>query len=564
MVNMKRGRRMFCTKCGTNVNEGIFCPKCGNRIIPVVSEETVGMPVETQVETPLEAPVGTPVGMPVGTPVGMPVEDSTSFGIQKPIKKKKKWPMVAGIVAAVLILLGLAGYLALPLIMPIISPKAYAVSALKNTTSKLAVNADDVITNVDFSAATTPREVSLTLQLDKLDIKSGSVLSDFSGKNITMTIQTSPSDSVEAGTITLGTNGTTALSIQFYVDESYITFKIPELSSQTFSISISSLTDSSGYSFSEISSMMSSLSGSDIQKYLTQYSPQIKAVVQDTIKGIDTVIDSAEYTRTDSKTYESENGDMKVSVYDIVISEDAIKKGVLATINNLFNDKELSSYVSLLTISTGQTKEDLISSVVSADLGIDKIPFTVYINSDKEIVKTIFELNKITGDTGVFSIEFIGKDSIYDYVVANMAVDTTTAKIIAKNEANGFYYGVDIRPDQTTYKDQFVTFGIQGKTQKSGSDVSVTIEKLFATGSIEGEDFDVSLSGQTSTKVISSVPSKSSSFSKAIDVEYLTTAQEKTILTEVSTNIPKLKGKLPDSIISNMTTYVNAELSILK
>jgi len=255
---------------------------------------------------------------------------------------------------------------------------------------------------------------------------------------------------------------------------------------------------------------------------------------------------------------------MKVSVYDIVISEDAIKKGVLATINNLFNDKELSSYVSLLTISTGQTKEDLISSVVSADLGIDKIPFTVYINSDKEIVKTIFELNKITGDTGVFSIEFIGKDSIYDYVVANMAVDTTTAKIIAKNEANGFYYGVDIRPDQTTYKDQFVTFGIQGKTQKSGSDVSVTIEKLFATGSIEGEDFDVSLSGQTSTKVISSVPSKSSSFSKAIDVEYLTTAQEKTILTEVSTNIPKLKGKLPDSIISNMTTYVNAELSILK
>jgi len=556
MVNMKRGRRMFCTKCGTNVSEGIFCPKCGNRIIPVVSEETVGMPVETQVETPLEAPVG--------TPVGMPVEDSTSFGIQKPMKKKKKWPMVAGIVAAVLILLGVAGYLALPLIMPIISPKAYAVSALKNTTSKLAVNADDVITNVDFSAATTPREVSLTLQLDKLDIKSGSVLSDFSGKNITMTIQTSPSDSVEAGTITLGTNGTTALSIQFYVDESDITFKIPELSSQTFSISISSITDSSSYSYSEISSMMSSLSGSDIQKYITQYSPQIKAVVQDTIKGLDTVIDSAEYTRTDSKTYESENGDMKVSVYDIVISEDAIKKGVLAIINNLFNDKELSSYVSLLTMATGQTKEDLISSVVSADLGIDKIPFTVYINNDKEIVKTIFDLNKITGDTGVFSIEFIGKDSIYDYVVADMVVDTTTAKIIAKNEANGFYYGVDIRPDQTTYKDQFVTFGIQGKTQKSGSDISVTIEKLFANGSIEGEDFDVSLSGQTTAKVISSVPSKSSSFSKAIDVEYLTMAQEKTILTEVSTNIPKLKGKLPDSIISNMTTYVNAELSILK
>ena len=554
---------MFCTKCGTNVSEGIFCPKCGNKIITAAPEVTIGTPTEMPA-TP-EATVGTPqMPMTQEAPIGTPVENAFSFGIEKPIKKKKKWPKVAGILAAVLIVLGVAGYFIYPMILPIISPKAYAVSALKNTTSKLANNVDTVITNADFSAATTPQEVSMTLQLDKLDIQSGTVLSDFSGKNVTMTIQVSPSDQVETGTITLGTSGVSALSVQFYIDASTITFKIPELSSQTFSMDISSFSDNSDYSYNEISGMLGSLTASDIQEYMDQYSPLIKAVVQDTIKGLDTIIDNADYKRTDSKTYESENGNMKVSVYDIVISEATIKKGVLAIINNIFNDKELSSYVSLLTLGTGQTKQSLITEVANAELGIDKIQFTVYINNKKEIVKTIFDLNKITGDDAAFSVEFIGKDSIYDYVVTNMSIEGTTAKLIAKNEANEFYYGADVRPDQTTYKDQFLTFGIQGKTQKSGSDVNITIDKMFATGSIEGEDFDIALSGNTSSKAISSVPSKSSSFSKAIDVEYITTTQEKAILTEMATNIPKLKGKLPDSLVSQMTTYVNSELATLK
>jgi len=570
---------MFCTKCGKDAGNGIFCPSCGNRIMPL---ETPGTPVEMPVTpgTPVEMPAtsGTPVEMPAtsGTPVEMPAtpgapvaptapaEDPASFGIQKPIKKKKKWPMVAGIVIAVLLVLGVAGYFVYPLLLPIINPKAYAVSAFKNTTSKLADNAEGVMKNADFSAATNSQEVSLSLQLDKLDVQDSSILSDFSGKNVTMTIQASPSESVESGTITLGTSGSAALTIQFYMDDSDFTFKIPELSSQTFSISVSSITANSDYSYSEISNMMSSLSSSDIQKYMNQYSAQIKAVIQDTIKGLDTVIENADYTRTDSKTYESENGDIKVSVYDIVISEDAIKKGVLATINNLFNDKELSSYTSLLTMAIGQTKQELISEVASADLGIDKIPFTVYINNDKEIVKTIVDLNKITGDDAVFSVEFIGKDKPYDYIVANVTADSTTAKITAKNESDNFYYGVDVRPDQTMYKDEFVTFGIQGKTQKSGSDINITIDKLFATGNVEGADFDVALSGTTALKTISSVPSKSSSLSKAIDVEYMTTTQLKTILTEVSNNIPKLKGKLPDSFLSEMTTSVKYELATLK
>ena len=66
------------------------------------------------------------------------------------------------------------------------------------------------------------------------------------------------------------------------------------------------------------------------------------------------------------------------------------------------------------------------------------------------------------------------------------------------------------------------------------------------------------------SKAISSVPSKSSSFTNPIDVEYITTAQQKTIFTEVSNNIPKLKGKLSDNIINKMNTYVNSELATLK
>ena len=87
---------------------------------------------------------------------------------------------------------------------------------------------------------------------------------------------------------------------------------------------------------------------------------------------------------------------------------------------------------------------------------------------------------------------------------------------------------------------------------------------MSATGSLDGEVFDIALSGKSSSKTISTAPTKSSSFTNAIDVEYMTTTQKKTILTEVSNNLPKLKGKLPDTLLNEMTTSVKNELATLK
>lgn len=558
---------MFCSKCGTDIGNDLFCQKCGEKrvILEEMTDTTADTTTDTTTETQIETPIETQIETPTETLTGTASEENYTFGIEQPKKKPQKWLKIAGVIAAILVVLGTGIYFAYPMIIQIINPKAYAVATLKSTTSKLGDNINNAIANADFTAQTDAQEVSISLQLDKLDLKNNSILSDLSGNNVTMTVQKSSSDNVMAGTILLGKSNSTALSIEYYMENNNLKFKIPQLSSKTFSIDMSTLTNNTGSPFGNVFSIAGGSSNADIEKYLNQYSDVIKAVIQDVIKGLDTVIDNSEYTKTDSKTYESENGKIKVSVFDVVISEDAIKKGVIAIINNIFNDKELSSYVSMITIYTKQTKEDLISDVESANLGIGNIPFTIYINNKKQIIKAIFDFNKISGDDAVVSMEFIGDSNIYGYTVFNIASEDSTIKLTSKINTDGFDLSMDARfPDSTIYKNQTINCGIQGKYQISGRDTTATISKMYASGNYEGETFDIALSGNATSKSISSVTTKSSSFSNAIDIEYMTANEKKLVLTEVSNNIPKLKGKLPDKLIDKMNTYVNSALATLK
>lgn len=542
---------MFCTKCGTDVGNCIFCPNCGKRVEKL--EET---PIGTT-EAPIEA------SETLETPIEIPSDKTYTFGIEQP--KKKKWLKLAGIIAAVLVVLGTGIYFAYPMVIQIINPKEYAVATLKSTTSKLQDSMNNAITNADFTAQTDAQEASISLQLDKFELKNNSILSDLSGNNVTITVQKSTSDNIMAGTILLGKSSSTALSIEYYIEDNNLKFKIPQLSSKTFSIELSSLTSATDSPFGNAFNIAGNSSSTDIEKYLNQYSNVIKAVIQDVIKGLDTVIDNSEYTKTDRKTYESENGNIKVSVFDVVITEDAIKKGTIAIINNLFNDKELSSYASMFTMFSKQTKQDLISNVESANLGIGNIPFTIYINNKKEIVKAILDLNKINGNDTVVSMEFIGDKNIYGYVVLNMASEGSSIKLTSKNDTDGFDLSMDAHfADDTIYKDQTINCEVQGKSQVSENNTNVTINKMNASGNYEGEAFEIALSGNATTKSISSVTIKSASFSNAIDIEKMTDNEKKLVLTEVSNNLPKLKGILSDKLIDKMNSYVNSALATLK
>lgn len=70
---------MFCTECGTKLDDGAtFCTNCGHQIpaaaaVTTIAAETVATPVAEPVATPVAEPVATPVAEPVVTPAAAPV-----------------------------------------------------------------------------------------------------------------------------------------------------------------------------------------------------------------------------------------------------------------------------------------------------------------------------------------------------------------------------------------------------------------------------------------------------------------------------------------------------------
>lgn len=556
---------MICKKCGMETDDGKFCQHCGSILIQEgeLNTENVTEEVNTSVpkmsdEELYSEPYDLTKEMNNTTN-----ENTMSFGIQAS-KKKKKWPVITGIVAAALIVLGIGTYFAYPMILQMINPKGYAVTALEKTTATMKSSVNGYFDNVDFTKMAQSADVSMNLHLDNMDIAGESLFSEFNGKDIILKMQSTPADQLVSGSIALANGSSSSISIEFYTDGTTLKFKVPKLSSKTFSIATKSMTDSA-YSYDQVFDLMDTFSNpSQLQTYMETYSQPIKAAIQDIIKGLDTVIENCKYDKVGNQTLQTDNGDISVSVYEAIITEDAIKKGVVAAINNLYSDKELSSYTGLITMAIGKTKQDLISSVESANLDMVDIPITLYINRDQEVVKYLFDLNKIVNTNGKLSVSFLGKDNIYSYIVSEFDMPGEfIGKIIAKNEDHNFNYSMKFKTVDS-YSAVNFDYGVQGNWKKTGEDYTFNFDKLYINANADGDKIDVSMSGNATSKVIPSMTNNSSSFNNAINIDGMSTEQLKTVLNEVYNNSGNLKGLVPDTLITALKTQIAYLLATLR
>lgn len=152
-------------------------------------------------------------------------------------------------------------------------------------------------------------------------------------------------------------------------------------------ISLAQLEDEidSGFSYGSmgsISKYFSSIDTSNIELYREPVNAAVKCVV----KGINTFAEECEYKKGDKLTYNSDNGDIKVSEYSITITKDAVIKACETVIDELYASKDLSSYMTILTMA-GVSQTTIKSSIESSLSDMQPVTISMYVNKKDEIVR---------------------------------------------------------------------------------------------------------------------------------------------------------------------------------
>ena len=588
---------MFCTKCGYNAGTAKFCPKCGNPLNPqpvqetsVQSESVVQQPVQ---ETPVQSePV---VQQPVQETPVQPVQSAVpqqqfgtqpqvnaspqQFGAQpqfgavppvngdvpryqaadpmqpQPKKKKKKWPVVVAIIAVIAAALAVAAVVFMPKIKELFSPNKHAITAVKKLGTGLEESVNKALDNMALSSVSDKNEITGTLKIDTATINDDKYSDYIKADTVTYDIQADSSTGKMAGEIKLQNGSTTALTLTFYSDGNNVYFKVPELFSESFTISLAQLEDEMDFGYygsaSDFSKYFSMIDTSNIEMYREPINAAVKCVV----KGIDTFAEECKYKKGESLTYNSDNGDIKVSEYSMTITKDAVVKACEKVIDEMYASKELSSYMTLLTMA-GVSQTTIKSSIESSLTDMPEITLSMYINKEDEIVRLGMDVaDSNSGAKDFVAVSFLGNDNPFEYVVIEADVDDMNMKYSVKADNDKLAVTFDMSQDK-----QYIKAGIEC----SVSGTTVKIDNMYVNSNLDDGKVDMKLSGETSQKEFSKLKYSASDYSGAYNVANLTETQSTTLALELMKNSKVLSNvfsdKLYKELFNGMSTSGNARL----
>lgn len=466
-----------------------------------------------------------------------------AFTAQPPVKKKKKWPLVTGIVIAVAAVIAAVIFFAWPAIEGIISPKSKAVKALKSVTGSYQDRVEETLKSGSGVATLENSKVTGNYEVKKLVFGGVDYTDALKSKYIIFNTEQSIDQGSYAGTIGIGSDSSKAtLSMEYYMNGTRLYFKFPQLSDQAFYVPV----DTGDLDFSGVSGLGST--GSVDPKQLEQYMPYIEALLEDIFDAVDNFWENLDYDYLGKDTYKSPNGDIKVRIYDITIKEEVVKQLIKDMVENVLDDDELSSFTSLLAM-TGYNKESLLKEIDKMNLNMPDIKFQMYINEDGEIIKFIVNLADYgSKQNGTVSIAFIGKDKPQDMVELASDFEDGNIKCLVGVQGDKLELKLDILPNQTEYPDEFLTVEVKA----SGSAGNMSIEELSAKGNIDGAALDISLSGESKTSSLVTLSKSASDFRGAVNPDSMTDRQMENFLSDVFDNRAVLEKILSDSLLNDI------------
>lgn len=426
---------------------------------------------------------------------------------------KRKWPVVAGVIAAVLVL-ALIIFFAVPYVKDLSDPNKKAVTAMKNAgadyTSDFSKRLNEMV-----DAASSGRVINSEgyVTFDKLSINSQDYLSYLNVNTVKFSYDSDFSNGVISGTLELSKdNGDTAATVRFYSDDKTFYFKVPELTSYNFKMNYTDAGNNSkvkgmtGSYSDEIKALVDLFRNIDSED-MKSYTKAVESLMTDILTGYNMAVDEFTYSAGDKTTYTSGDYSEDVRQYTVTITKQALLNGANAAVDAVFDDESISGYRTLITSYYKNSREKLKAALEEKLADFKDFSIVIYVNKDEKIVA------------------WDCQNSEYSAVIENL-LNGKFNRFAWNVESNGVKLSAESISD-------------------NGDNAKVSI-------GISGRGIESSYRGEAKQSYKDGAQVKASEFSSAINVAELTNSQAQSVIIDVFSHADLFSKLLAPSLLQQL------------
>lgn len=427
----------------------------------------------------------------------------------------KKRVTLAAIIIAVICVVGAGIYFAAPYIKNVTDPNNKAIQGMKNSSIEVSDNIKAGIDNIIKGITDGESKVYTGyITYDDLTYKSDNMLDYIKTNTIRYNYGIDGKSRAIGGSILLAPDedGADVASLDFYIDDKALYFKVPQLSSYNYKMSLEDVlnnldksyvgTGSSnldiGFDKGDIDYMMKLLDSVDKEEG-DSYSKAIQSVVDDIQKGLAKAAEEFTYSKLGNKEYSRDSYKQNTTCYNVTVTKDALIDGADAAIEAIYDDDSISGYRTLISSYYKNSREKLKSAVRKHFENFEGFDMTIYVGDGNRIVAYEINNNDDNGN-GAIVIESFLKGQITN-LAYNVSYKEDTAALTFE------------RADENTYK---------------------------ISSQINSSDIRLSYHGQAGLSDDNKFTVSAADFTNAIDVAQLTNSQYQAIVLEAMSNIKVL------------------------
>lgn len=426
---------------------------------------------------------------------------------------KKKWPVVAGVIAAVLVL-ALIIFFAVPYVKDLSDTNKKAVTAMKNAGADYTSDFSKRL-NEMADAASSGRVINSEgyVTFDKLNINSQDYLSYLNVNTVKFSYDSDFSNGVISGTLELSKdNGDTAATVRFYSDDKTFYFKVPELTSYNFKMNYTDAGNNSKVkgmtgSYSDEIKALADLFRNIDSEDMKSYTKAVESLMTDILTGYNMAVDEFTYSAGDKTTYTSGEYSEDVRQYTVTITKQALLNGANAAVDAVFDDESISGYRTLITSYYKNSREKLKAAVEEKLAGFKDFSIVIYVNKDEKIVA------------------WDCQNSEYSAVIENL-LNGKFNRFAWNVESNGVKLSAESISD-------------------NGDNAKVSI-------GISGRGIESSYRGEAKQSYKDGAQVKASEFSSAINVAELTNSQAQSVIIDVFSHADLFSKLLAPSLLQQL------------